>query len=512
MQGFRETKDILKIPGLRVGIYNRCSTTKEAQNNALDVQVKESIRIAKELNWQITGHYIEQRTGTSIKHREEYKRMLEDLKRNRFDVIMAKSQDRLMRNNKEWYELIEELTRHRKQLYLYLDNMVYDCDDNGFVLGIMMQLHSQYSRNLSIKIREAHEIRQRERSGLNITTEMFGWDKIGKDKFIVNEREAFYYRKAYELLWEGKGYKRISDIMYEKYNVVSKRTGQKISQTQWRNMLTSQRAYGTVVLKKNTKLFGMDKRQSLPESEWVVINEALPPIVSREFYEDTMKMLSERQNKVKRTQKAKVFGNCNKYPLSGKIYCEKCGAVFYRLIKQAGQDKKIIWKCSNSLKNGKKNCDSQPIKEKDLISIINKKCEKIFPLKFMEESCIITEVSSYINKMYQNDDVGKDYEKELLVCRHKQQVLFNKLLNEVIGDDEFVLCNTKLKEEENRLMEILNNIRKKEKEVGIKNCINKVLKELTNTDIIDRAKTYTYLKLINKLIMGENGNLTIELK
>ena len=136
-----DSRDILKTPNLRVAIYNRTSTNKEEQNNALETQKAESQRIAENLGWIVIGHYIEQETATSITDRTEYKRLIHDMSLDKFDVIMVKSQDRIMRNNKDWYELIELLTKYKKGLYFYLDNQVYDCN-NEFVMGIMMQIHS----------------------------------------------------------------------------------------------------------------------------------------------------------------------------------------------------------------------------------------------------------------------------------------------------------------------------------------------------------------------------------
>ena len=88
---------------------------------------------------------------------------------NYFDSDKTIRKNAADKNNRDWYELIELLTKYKKGLYFYLDNQVYDCN-NEFVMGIMMQIHAQFSRNLSTKIREAHQIRQRNKTGLNITS------------------------------------------------------------------------------------------------------------------------------------------------------------------------------------------------------------------------------------------------------------------------------------------------------------------------------------------------------
>jgi hypothetical protein len=42
-----------------------------------------------------------------------------------------------------------------------------------------------------------------------------------------------------------------------------------------------------------------------------------------------------------------------RYPLSGMLYCNKCGAV---LIRRTWINKKIVWQCKNYIKNGKDAC------------------------------------------------------------------------------------------------------------------------------------------------------------
>ena len=99
---FTPTPDLSPTPqkGLRVGIYNRCSTQEESQVNALELQAKQSREIAKQLGWMVVYQYIESISGTSTKGRIEYQPMLADLQADKFDVLIIKSLDRLMRSNK----------------------------------------------------------------------------------------------------------------------------------------------------------------------------------------------------------------------------------------------------------------------------------------------------------------------------------------------------------------------------------------------------------------------------
>ena len=87
---------------LRAVIYARCSTEEESQKDALIKQVEEAKECVCQNGWIFVDSYVESRSGTTTKGRNEYNRLYEDLSKDRFDVIVIKSQDRLMRNTRDW--------------------------------------------------------------------------------------------------------------------------------------------------------------------------------------------------------------------------------------------------------------------------------------------------------------------------------------------------------------------------------------------------------------------------
>ena len=103
----------------RAVIYCRCSTEEESQRDALVRQAAEAEECVRRLNWFLEDKYIESRSGTSTKGREQYRRLFEDLLKDKFDIVVIKSQDRLMRNTKDWYLFADRLVTCKKRLYLY---------------------------------------------------------------------------------------------------------------------------------------------------------------------------------------------------------------------------------------------------------------------------------------------------------------------------------------------------------------------------------------------------------
>ena len=102
---------------IRAVIYCRCSTEEESQKNALEKQVAEAESSVRQYGWVLVDRYVESRSGTTAKGRNEYKRLFNDLLTDKFDVIVIKSQDRLMRNTKDWYLFVDRLCTEQKKLY-----------------------------------------------------------------------------------------------------------------------------------------------------------------------------------------------------------------------------------------------------------------------------------------------------------------------------------------------------------------------------------------------------------
>ena len=129
----------------RAVIYCRCSTEEECQKDALIRQAAEARECVCRLNWSLEDEYIESRSGTSTRGREQYQRLFSDLLRDKFEIVVIKSQDRLMRNTKDWYVFVDRLVTCGKRLYLYLENRFYSADDS-LITGIKAILAEEYSR------------------------------------------------------------------------------------------------------------------------------------------------------------------------------------------------------------------------------------------------------------------------------------------------------------------------------------------------------------------------------
>jgi DNA invertase Pin-like site-specific DNA recombinase len=208
----------------RVVYYARVSTEEEKQIKALNTQVQELESYIKTVEeWILIKGYVDEgRSGTTIKGRVEYQKLYNDILTDNFDIIVIKDIDRLSRNTLNWYLFIDRLVQTGKKLFFYNIKEFYKVDDK-LITGIRALIAEQYSRDLSIKINNAHKTRAKKARAV---TNGKMWGYYQKDgKLFINEEEAEIVKLIFSLYIQGFGFrsiqKKIDEIGYTSRNGTS---------------------------------------------------------------------------------------------------------------------------------------------------------------------------------------------------------------------------------------------------------------------------------------------------
>lgn len=475
------------MPPLRAVTYNRCSTDEESQKDALAKQVIEAKEAVESKGWLLMDIYVESRSGTSTKNRSEYNRLCDDMLRDTFDVIVIKSQDRLMRNTKDWYLFVDRLCTTGKKLFIYLENKFYTPDD-ALITGIKAILAEDYSRELSKKINNAHHNRQKNGGTPVLTSNTYGFRKLPDKSIQVVEEEMEIKRRMYQLCAAGYGSRTISAILQNEG--ILNRNGKPFSDSAILRMIRNPMNKGTVVM--NKKHYDFDTKQTfiVPEEDQYVYEHKVPAAVSDELWEAANQAISKRAEKRKCSSEYKGGKYKGKSQLSGKIICGLCGNPYYRRTRRKHQSGQMIyeWKCKSYLETGRniggkarpqirqiplhklEGCDNVHLQEEILYDLLNEICEK----KYHTDKEKITGKMLEMLKIVLKE---KDYFSEIERAKGKKEqiseqmgILVDKLLEGVISD---AVYRKKQKELEGKLEELRQRIVSLEK----KNAGNSVLRE-----------------------------------
>ena len=468
-------------PQTRVAIYNRVSTEKKVQMEALDVQVAYTRKLVEDNHLTIVDQYIEPETGTEAEHRLEYQRMIRDIKADRIDLVVVKCSDRLCRDQAEWHNFVKLHLQKKFQLYFYLDDHIYDHERDDIKYSVQAIVDAEQSKITSKKIRDIHSNRQIYATGfkaLHICRPLYGWDRnvefIDENTkrvwWTVNEKEATELRYALSLVEQGIGFYRLANIMYDR-GVRSKGTtgyhkmpSVRIAANTWKKMLTSPMLHGDCILHKEVSNFYTKERVKLPQEDWIYKENVIPPIVSREYHEKIVQIIDAR-----RFQMGCCKGLAGTYKWSNRLVCANCKKPYYRMHYKLHSEKVITWKCSEQFQRTRSTCDNMVIAEKELEKQLAAALKEKYAYLFHISSGLINDTIHTIEKALCNSDNGKklkalENQRELLI--RNKDVLFHKLMNGVISDEDFGIYKDRLEKELRELEEKIEGQKDGEKSLA----------------------------------------------
>ena len=282
---------------LKVAAYCRVSTNHEEQESSLETQVSYYGKlIAEHKDWQLVKIYAERASGTQMKKRPEFMKILKACKQGKIDLILTKSISRFGRNTLDTLKTLYELFNLGVKVYFEKENLNNYDKEMRTMMGIYAGFAQEESKNMSDNIKWG--IRERMRDGkvcLNCTR-FLGYNKDENGKLVVVESEAVVVRKIFELYLNGWGVRKIKKYLEE--NGIKTVTGKDVWSTSTIDRILSNEKYvGDVLMQKSfTEDFLTGKRKKNEgEMAMYFIESDHEEIVSREVFETVQKRKDKQQ-------------------------------------------------------------------------------------------------------------------------------------------------------------------------------------------------------------------------
>lgn len=339
---------------LRVAAYARVSTDKEDQTNSLLSQRSYfADYITHHEGWQLSEvYYDEGISGTQIKKRSGFKKMIQDALNGDVDLIITKEVARFARNTVDTLSYTRKLKSAGVGVIFTIDNIDTRDADGELRLTIMASIAQEESRKTSERVKWGQK-RQMEK-GVVFGRDLLGYT-VQNGQLHINEEEvpivqAIFHKYtnegkgtwtiANELLAEGMRPKRIA--LWS--NVVILR------------VLRNEKYVGDLCQKKTytPDYLTHSKKYNRGEEEMVYLKEHHEPIIDRDLWNRTQEELKRRSPSEE--QKSK---HSNRYWCSGKIHCAECGCRYVsRTKKLMSGDVYKAWRCYAAANHGTKKQDA----------------------------------------------------------------------------------------------------------------------------------------------------------
>lgn len=201
----------------RVAVYVRVSTDNLQQTSSYELQKNYyENKVLKNKNWTLVDIYADEGiSGTSLKHRDEFNRMISDCKSGKIDIIITKSVSRFSRNIVDGIETVRNLASLKEPVGVFFEteNLFTLDDKSKMSLNFLISMAEEESHikssimNASIEMRFSH--------GILLTPVLLGYDHDEGGNLIINEDEAKTVRLIFFMYLFGYSSKQISEKLTE---------------------------------------------------------------------------------------------------------------------------------------------------------------------------------------------------------------------------------------------------------------------------------------------------------
>lgn len=488
-----------------VAIYARVSTEHEAQLSALENQIQYYDNIvAMHPEWKIYKRYIDEGiTGTSIKKRKNFLKMLEDAKNGYFDLIITREVSRFARNTVDTLQETRKLKKIGVEVYFTEDNIWTMNDEDGELkLTIMATLAQNESKKISQRVKAGQKI-SFENGVFYGNGNILGYDKIGKE-MVVNEEQARIVKFIFSSFLNGMG---TTEIKYE----LEKRgyltaTGLKTWSASTISRILQNPFYGGIIIyRKNfvADYLEQKSRKNNGQVEQVIVEGTHQPLVSKEDFMKVQEIIKSHLILVNREKK--MPHGLPKTIWSKKLICN-CGSTFNKAVyhkDKNGKNKTYCYQCYNQKNNGSLRsrlkrglsiddaCDIPLVQEWKLNLMVN----VIFNLIWGDKERIVEFANILIDNTIEQVDYDEEIDTEINfnlskieANNRKVEKLLEMYLSDMLGKEEYLKKKKELEEkivmlkEKNKELDVQKGVDKEKIETKIKYIKQSVIDNLNYKD------------------------------
>ena len=339
----------------RVVIYARVSTDHEAQLSALENQVDWYKPIlATRPDWTLVGQYIDEGiTGTSAEKRPEFMKMIDDAKKDKFDMIITREVSRFARNTVDTLQYTRMLREIGVEVFFINDNIKTFDGDGELRLTLMATLAQDESRKTSIRVKSGQQTSMNN-GVIYGNGNILGYDRVGKE-MIINLDQAETVRLIYDMYLDGHGLVQIKDELELRGRKTS------MGKTTWyptviSHVLKNSFYCGIITYHKEytPDYLKQKKIKNYGEMEFTYTQGTHTPIVTVEEFERVQKIMDTKRTKLPHVKTGpRSKGKKAHSTVWGKLLVCECGKHFnMRIWNRTDRQVTTGYQCYNSLNTG----------------------------------------------------------------------------------------------------------------------------------------------------------------
>ena len=344
---------------LRVCAYCRVSSDSEEQETSYAAQISHYTKyINSNPDWTFAGIFADEGlSGTSVRRREDFHRMIAACEAGEVDMIITKSISRFARNTLDCLNYIRKLKALGIPV-LFEKESINTMEAVGEVLiTILASIAQQESKSISDNVRMGIEFGFQEGRGILNYTNFLGYTGTGvPGELVIVPEQAEVIRYIYRAYLEGFSSFRIAARL-EADGIATATGGNRWYNSTVNNILQNEKYCGELLMQKYYVEDFLTHRlvKNTGQRTQYFVAEHHDPIVPREI-------LYLAQGERRRRSALKLDPSRLRYgdrlALNGRLICGKCGRTLKRYVKP--ESDKTDWRCRRRAGVSKRQAETAP--------------------------------------------------------------------------------------------------------------------------------------------------------
>ena len=291
----------------RVCAYCRVSTDNDAQLSSFELQQQHYQQlVGSHPNWDLRHIYADEGiSGTSLKNRDDFNRMIAACERGEYDLIITKSVSRFARNLVDCITLVRKLKRQVPPVGVFFetDNLNTLTEESELMLSFL----ATFAQEESVKKSESMNwsLQQRFKTGKLLTPELLGYSRprdasgryIKYGRLEIVESEAVIVRFIFEAFLAGKSPREIAALLTD-IECPTKTGMEQWSEGSIGYILRNERYCGNVLTWKTftADMFEHKRRRNRMDRDQYLYTDHHDAIISVETFEAAQVLLENRRH------------------------------------------------------------------------------------------------------------------------------------------------------------------------------------------------------------------------
>ena len=204
-------------PKPRVCAYCRVSTDMDTQALSYELQVQNYTEyITSNPDWEFAGIYADKGiSGTSLRHRDDFNRMIADCEAGQIDLIVTKAVTRFARNVVDAISTVRKLKQLSPPVGVYFETERINTLDttSETYLGLISLFAQGESESKSESLKWSYIRRWKRGTGIYPTWSLLGYEVDEEGHWVIVENEAELIRVIYDMYLNGHSSPQIAEIL-----------------------------------------------------------------------------------------------------------------------------------------------------------------------------------------------------------------------------------------------------------------------------------------------------------